>query len=243
MNNKKWVGALMALVLAVPAAMASPGKVVSATNAEALRSDGTQRLKSGDTVQVGDQLVTGNRGQLSWVMDDGASHALAGNASLTLDQFSKPASNGGGGGRLLLSLTRGAFRAISGLIGKVGTDEYRVETPVATMGIRGTTYAAAWCQDDCYDLSAGASRPMPNGLYVLVEDGLVEIRSGGGTLLVKAGQRAYVPAASEPPRLVKVEPRVFLELEQIMFDRLRLFEGSLPELRFEIDVEVPASPS
>ena len=78
MNNKKWVGALMALVLAVPAARASPGKVVSATNAEALRSEGTQRLKSGDTVQVGDQLVTGNRGQLSWVMDDGASHALAG---------------------------------------------------------------------------------------------------------------------------------------------------------------------
>src|SRR3546814_15472343 len=37
-------------------------------------------------------------------------------------------------------LLKGGFRAVSGLIGRVDHEEYRVSTPVATIGLRGTEY-------------------------------------------------------------------------------------------------------
>lgn len=245
MGKIGWMGAGMAVLFSVSALAADPGKVVSASKAEVERAGTKRELKAGDAIQTGDQLTTANRGQLSWVMDDGAMAAMSGNSTMTLDGYTKPASATSGGGRLLMSLTRGAFRAISGLVGKIGSDEYRVDTPVATMGIRGTTYSAAWCQDDCSEASRGAAGTLANGLYVLVEDGVVEIVNPAGRLRVNAGQRAYVASLNDAPVLIKFEPQVFLELEQIMSARLRLFEG-LPVgslIQIEIDVEPPASPS
>lgn len=243
MGTSSWLGAGLALLFSVSALAADPGKVVSASKAEVQRGDTKRELKAGDAILTGDQLMTANRGQLSWVMDDGAMAAMAGNSTMTLDGYTKPASTSSGGGRLLLSLTRGAFRAISGLVGKVGADEYRVDTPVATMGIRGTTYSAAWCQDDCSEASRGAAGTLANGLYVLVEDGVVEIVNPAGRLRVTAGQRAYVASLKDAPVLIKFEPQVFLELEQIMSVRLRLFEGLSAESLIQIEIEIPASPS
>ena len=43
-----------------------------------------------------------------------------------------------GASRAFFRLVKGGFRSVSGLIGKISRDDYRVETPVATIGIRGT---------------------------------------------------------------------------------------------------------
>ncbi len=40
-------------------------------------------------------------------------------------------------GKLILSATKGVFRFVSG---KLSTDAYKFKTPVATMGVRGTTF-------------------------------------------------------------------------------------------------------
>lgn len=46
-----------------------------------------------------------------------------------------------GSTRAFFRLLRGGFRAVSGLIGKANVNDYRVSTPVATIGIRGTDWA------------------------------------------------------------------------------------------------------
>src|SRR3546814_7082028 len=48
-------------------------------------------------------------------------------------------------------LLKGGFRAVSGLIGRVDHEEYRVSTPVATIGIRGTDYYVYQCDAACDD--------------------------------------------------------------------------------------------
>lgn len=46
-------------------------------------------------------------------------------------------------------LLKGGFRAVSGAIGKIQSANYRVKTPVATIGIRGTDYELYICDDIC----------------------------------------------------------------------------------------------
>lgn len=51
--------------------------------------------------------------------------------------------------RAVFRLLKGGFRAVSGLIGKADPAEYRVNTPVATIGIRGTDYWVVFCDAAC----------------------------------------------------------------------------------------------
>lgn len=53
--------------------------------------------------------------------------------------------------RAFFRLVKGGFRSVSGLIGKLNREDYRVSTPVATIGIRGTSYSARICEGDCED--------------------------------------------------------------------------------------------
>ena len=46
--------------------------------------------------------------------------------------------------RSALSLLKGAMRAITGYIGRSNRDGYRIETPTATIGIRGTDHEPAY---------------------------------------------------------------------------------------------------
>jgi hypothetical protein len=53
------------------------------------------------------------------------------------------------GSRMLLSLLKGGFRAVTGLIGKANHDDYSLATPIATIGIRGTDYLGVVCDTVC----------------------------------------------------------------------------------------------
>lgn len=50
--------------------------------------------------------------------------------------------------RAFLRLLKGGFRAVSGAIGKLNQEEYRISTPVATIGIRGTQPFVQLVEDD-----------------------------------------------------------------------------------------------
>ncbi len=62
---------------------------------------------------------------------------------------------------LVLGLVKGGFRAVSGLIGKINREEYRIVTPVVTVGIRGTDYFAVLCDEACaFDPVVAAKLPL-----------------------------------------------------------------------------------
>ena len=48
-----------------------------------------------------------------------------------------------------LNLTRGGLRIITGKISKNNPDNYKLKTPVASMGVRGTRFDARLCEEDC----------------------------------------------------------------------------------------------
>ncbi|WP_028080595.1 FecR family protein [Solimonas soli] len=134
-------------------------------------------LAKGDKVYAGDVLNTQANSYLNVRFSDGAFMLLRPNTRFAIEAYAyaepaaataapapvaKPAapapaatvstpaaSETGGVQRAFLRLLKGGFRTVSGLIGKANPEEYRVTTPVATIGIRGTDYYSYICDLAC----------------------------------------------------------------------------------------------
>jgi hypothetical protein len=91
--------------------------------------------KVGDLVYLGDVVQTGADGRVGINFTDGTSFNLSTNARMALTEFVYDPN--GNSNSSLLSLTKGTFTFVAGNIAKTG--DMKVDTPVATMGIRGTT--------------------------------------------------------------------------------------------------------
>jgi hypothetical protein len=93
------------------------------------------QTRVGDPVYKGDVVSTGPDSKLGVIFVDGTAFNISSNARMVLNEFvydPKGTSNS-----TLISLTKGTFTFIAGKVARTG--DMKVETPVATMGIRGTT--------------------------------------------------------------------------------------------------------
>jgi hypothetical protein len=177
------------LLLAVPCFAQSAGSVVFVSGAAVIIAKDRQsrvvvrgsEFGAGDTIDTADGRV-----QLRFL--DGASMSLQPATRFRIEDFQFVVQDGKASGddRGIFSLIKGGFRTITGLIGKERREQYRVDTAVATIGIRGTDYSA--------HLGEG-------GLSVSTFGGLVEVCSGAGCVEVGPGDTAVVPARGSHPLL------------------------------------------
>lgn len=175
-------------------------------------ADGRSRaLADGDTVYAGDTVGTAAGGYASLDFEDGGELILRPSTQLQIRQYhfdaashdppaagsapSAPAPDAPPAGResAVFSLAKGGLRAVSGLIGHLQHDDYALQTPTATLGIRGTAYDLRYCQDDCTDEAEQGVAP-DNGLYASVSQGAIALRNDAGESLTGAGQSAHVRA-------------------------------------------------
>ncbi|RAU23289.1 hypothetical protein CU669_03855 [Paramagnetospirillum kuznetsovii] len=122
-------------------AIASVGSVSKLTGDASVRhADGTSApLKQGDQIFQGDVIQTGSNGQIGITFDDGAVFSLGQKGRMTVDEMTwDPAT---AKGTEALSVVSGPFSFVSGEIAKTGIDAMSIKTPVATIGVRGTTGA------------------------------------------------------------------------------------------------------
>lgn len=111
------------------------GRVDALTgSATVVRNGVSVALNVGDNVRKGDVVQTSGGSSVAIVFSDGTTFSLNANARMVLNDFVFNA--GGTGNSAAISLVQGAFSFVAGQVAKTG--EMRVETPVATMGIRGT---------------------------------------------------------------------------------------------------------
>jgi hypothetical protein len=164
----------------------------------------TKALSIGSKVEAGDTIVTARRTYARLKFSDGSQVTLKPDTQFKVEQYaydqSKPKQDLGS-----FSLIKGGLQTITGQIGKRGNqNSYRMRTPTATIGIRGTIYDATYCTGD----SCGTIKP---GLYLAVTDGQVVITNSEGvqtTLQVKAGQYVYVQNATTPPVVLSTKPDI-----------------------------------
>lgn len=108
---------------------------IDAAVVQARLSEAGAGAKVGDPVYRGDVIRTGADGRLGINFADGSSFSLSSNASMEMNEFVYDPD--GKDNSTLISLTRGTFTFVAGSVAKTGS--MKVDTPAATLGIRGTT--------------------------------------------------------------------------------------------------------
>ena len=103
-------------------------------------------------------------------------------------------------------LVRGGLRAVTGAIGRAKPENVEFKTPVATMGIRGTVLSIVHVPLG----QGGDFNDLPEGTFVQVEQGSVEVSNNGGSQLIGAGETFYVPDENTAPVPAPVEAEAFL---------------------------------
>jgi Ca2+-binding RTX toxin-like protein len=113
------------------------GTVIQAKGAvSVVRNNQEVVLEAGDPVYMNDKLVTGDDAAIGLKLVDDSEFSLGANGQMVIDDLVYDPAEEAGSAKL--SLIGGAFSFVSGKIAKSDTDAMTVETPVATVGIRGT---------------------------------------------------------------------------------------------------------
>jgi len=198
-----WVAAP---ALASPQGVPPVGRVVFvAGSVQALTPQGGARaLADGEAIHAGEQVVTGPDAYIHLRMIDQAFVAVRPQSRLTVELYeynpSQPSAS-----RIRLSLDRGNTRTVSGKGGEAARQNYRFNTPMAAIGLRGTDYTVT-ALDTATRVSvargAVAVTPLGNGCSA---DGLGPC-VGSSTRELAAGMaHAYleVNALSRTPLLVR----------------------------------------
>ena len=111
------------------------GRVEALTgSATVVRNGVSVALNHGDLVRKGDVVQTSASSSVSITLADGSTFSLSPNARMVLNEFVYEAN--ASNNSAVFNLVQGTFGFVAGQVAKTG--DMRVETPVATMGIRGT---------------------------------------------------------------------------------------------------------
>ncbi|OSI71349.1 hypothetical protein BSZ22_05885 [Bradyrhizobium canariense] len=131
-------------------------------SATAVRNGVSVILNNGDNVEKGDVVSTGGDSTLGITFIDGTVFGLSSNARMVLNDMVYDPN--GSNNSSLLSLVAGTITFVAGETAKHG--DMKVDTPVATMGIRGT----AVLSQINFVVPAGGGDPQPQASFqVLVE--------------------------------------------------------------------------
>lgn len=221
--------------VAAPAPVPTPstapiGAVALVTGVATVTVGGQPRaLGAGDPVYEGQVISVGPNSYANLKFNDGGRILLRPNTEFAVESFryapapAAPASAAApaataqpAAGNAFFRLVRGGFRAVTGLIGKADRAAYRVATPAATIGIRGTDYEVVTCADDCPTqarVAAGytevaatelaglelaqAGAGSGGGVIVATNAGSIVLHTGRGDTVVDVGQVALSLASGE----------------------------------------------
>ncbi len=194
MTQRRTLLCLLALLMlpVSPATLADAaeaiGKVLLATGKPQLeRQQHLSVLKRNTALFEGDIIKTGPGARVMLQLQDKTRINLAENSEFSLNRyrFDENAQSSD----VRFKLVKGAFRAVSGLIGKQPKPKLEVITPVATIGIRGTDFWGGFLFSEALDVTMISGK----GIYIYNDQGRVDINSNGEGTTVKPGKAPTAP--------------------------------------------------
>ena len=185
-------------------AQASVGRVLFKYGNVTVDSVNARLLRQGATVDEGDVIVTGPKGYVQLLLDDGTKVAIRPNSSFEIEALEMPATATapavGAGITLKASfkLQKGGFRTLTGRIAQQNPSVYQVTTPAAIIGVRGTNYSTRLCAGDC-----GSG---DDGLYVGVSEGAATLTNSAGELDIPKNAYGFAENFNTPPQRLLSPP-------------------------------------
>ncbi len=180
---------------AAPLNIGVASAVRGAVNATAPGAAG-RVVETGQAVYSHDKVKTGPEGKLQILLLDQTSFTVGANSEMELDEFVfDPANNTG---KVSAKITKGSFRFVTGKVARKNPDSMRVDTPVGTIGIRGTMVAGTVNDAEGTFVLLGPG-PENNadeksgGIAVKNDKGSSEVDKDGWGVTVKAGEAPSKP--------------------------------------------------
>ena len=150
---------------------------------EATQAGQTRALVVDSDVYFRDRCHSSEGARLQVTLKDGTQLTLGENATLLVDEFIYDPYRSRAA--LAINVVKGAFLYVGGLIDKETGANVRIRTPLAAIGIRGTT---VW------------GGPIDNGYGVIVLSGEATVTGRRGTVTLKQGQGTLLFGDGRPQR-------------------------------------------
>jgi len=186
-------------------------------------NDKSRVLSTGAAVYEQDQLQTGIKSFAVIAFNDKSRVTMSAATAFKIEEHHyKPEI--ADENNAFLRFIRGGLRLVTGAIGKLNRQSYRLATPTATIGIRGTGFDLV-CEGECADNRASfnplrhsvLSRLMSyfikpayavngNGMYARVWDGAIELQYQGGKFLLQNGKAAFIKNSFSAPVVIPSLP-------------------------------------
>ncbi len=150
-----------------------------------------EEAAKGTAIFEGDVVETAADGRIGIIFADDTTFSLGENGRMVIDEMVYDPE--GAGGKAAFNMVRGVFTLVSGEIAKTGISAMTMTTPVATIGIRGTTVAGR-----------AAAEGEVNTVTLLADRGggvgeLVVTNSAGVQVLSAPLQTTLMTSAFTPP--------------------------------------------
>ena len=169
--------------------------------AHAIGGEGGQRqLAKAQPVYAGETIVTGPTASLQLRMIDKAVLAIRPNSQVHIETYHLADSNG----QAILRLVQGSLRSVTGLIGQLHSDNYRIITNRAYLGVRGTDHEPSHILPG----AAGAAEP---GTYDKVNTGATFLAGPGGRIDLDQCDEAVVEELLIPRAQTPASRRIPLQ--------------------------------
>ena len=165
-NRYIWLFFLLGAML-----FASIGNVAAVSGGvKVKRSDRFIRVKYGFPIEERDTIVTGENARVQVILKDGTVVTIGENSEYAFEsyRFSDESAS-----TVSMRLKRGFFRVMTGEIGKIAPERFKVHTKSATIGIRGTFFFGLLTQ---------------KAEKIGCIDGMIVVRTSEGVFRLKAGE-------------------------------------------------------
>ena len=165
------------------------------------------------SILLADRVLTKDASALQILLLDQTTFTVAQNANVTIDRFVYDPDRSTG--EVAASVTKGAFRFVSGKIGRSNPQSTAIRTPAATIGIRGTMVegvvgADAIALAQLSGIATGGARAASASIVILRgpgftrntvdRQGIVTVGNGGGSATItRPNYAVFVPAAGAAP--------------------------------------------
>ncbi len=199
---------ILALVPGAALAQAAASFIVAIGAVQVVDSGGRARAgERGGSLAPGDRVITGADGLAQIRFSDGAMLSVRANSDLKIEAHSFFGESDTLA-TTVLQLLRGGLRAITGAVARVNRAGYKVVTPTATIGVRGTDFEAFYIPAPT---PGGAPPPGEPGTYLRVTQGVAFLQTPQGILDVQSQQTGFAPGAAVAPRLLPQAPQFLLQ--------------------------------
>lgn len=166
-------------------------------------------LQKSSVIYLDDTLSTDANSQAQIAFTDNTLMTFYPSTIFHIDQYKyNPKGKKGSIGTFIVQLIEGGFRTITGLIAKSNPDDYTVNTPVGTIGVRGTDYAV-FIKKTPANGSVAPVVKTSDELYMAQYKGEPCVKNGQGSVCLKNNDRYAKATPGKAPEIIVSMPDVF----------------------------------